>query len=1119
MFATLSASTSRPAPVRWVPLFPLLLALLLLPLVGSLPPVAAPLNVPLPATLPAPVRLSHFAQLGQANPAYRLHAAADGSLQAPTLAGLPLTLDATTLRLGEAQRTWAWTLSGWGRAATLTAPTGATPAVLQANQARFALNGIEAWYIAGPGGLEQGWTVAARPTGAGPLLLTFAEAGELRGDVMADGQGLRLRNAAGVSMLRYDRLLAFDATGRTLTARFTRQGDALAISVDDATATYPLTIDPVIEISRIDGNYVNEKIGSAIAMTPDTSTLVIGAPNSNGSAMGGGGLPTLARGAVYVHTGGSTTPVAKLTNSAGADGDNLGWAVAISADGNTIVAGAPYANGGIGRVYVYAKVSGSTWANSSTPTAILTVLDASGGVNPPKDLGFAVAVSSNGDTIVAGQPRDPSGGSNRGSVRIFVRSGATWADTNVPAVTLTNSAAVDYDLLGYAVALSGNDSTIIAGAPNNAGPPVNPGAAYVFVKPSTGWATSSTPTRRLSTSTLNFDGSAVVDSGVNGDQFGKAVTLNTDGSTIVVGVPNEGMCGSAQVFTRKIGDWTISSPPDATLTPSSCVNGMTFGSALALSGDGKTLVVGDPTTTKGTAYVFTKVAVDLWGTNNHPDTTLTPSSSGNGDSVGTSVALNTTGSTIVVGAPDSVAIAGYTWSGAVYTFEQHSVNLSNLVLTTATLNPSFTTNTLVYTATVANNVASITVTPTVSDTTSTVKVNNVAVASGSASGAIDLTVGDNPITVVVTALDHTTTKTYRITVRRRSANANLSNLTLNGWTFSPNFSPTTVTYAATVANNVLAIGVTPTVTDTTATINVNNSKVASGSSSNAIGLAVGDNTVTVVVTAEDGNTKTYTVTVTRTAGSSSANLSGLTLNGGTLSPGFAAGTTSYTAIVANSVTSVTVTPTVTDPTTVTIKVNGTTVASGSASGGINLTVGLNLITVVVTASDDSTNTYTIAVTRAGTAAIAVTQTYTPTALITTSNAITLTIVISSTGPDAVTGVVVTDNFPPAANGTSWTWTCVGTGGAICGTASGTGNLKLMLGLLPKDGSFTFIVTGALLNSRNWSNWFTVTTPTGVINTTTGNQSTLVGRVQMYLPFIQRIGRTRIYLPLVFPPLP
>ena len=256
--------------------------------------------------------------------------------------------------------------------------------------------------------------------------------------------------------------------------------------------------------------------------------------------------------------------------------------------------------------------------------------------------------------------------------------------------------------------------------------------------------------------------------------------------------------------------------------------------------------------------------------------------------------------------------------------------------------------------------------------------------------------------------------------------------------------------------------------------------------------------------AGNGNSAATTFSITY-ARSSNADLSNLILSGGTLSPSFATNTTSYTVAVSNTVISVTVTPTVSD-TNATVTVNGTPLASGHVSDGITLTVGLNLITVRVTAQDGTTKSYIIAVTRAGTAAIAVTQTYTPTVLITTSNAITLTIVISSTGPDAVTGVVVTDNFPPAVSGTPWTWTCVGTGGALCGTASGTGNLKLTLGLLPKDGSFTFIVTGTLLNPRNWSNMFTVVTPTGVINTTTGNQSTLV-------------GRTRMYLPLVAPPLP
>ena len=50
-----------------------------------------------------------------------------------------------------------------------------------------------------------------------------------------------------------------------------------------------------------------------------------------------------------------------------------------------------------------------------------------------------------------------------------------------------------------------------------------------------------------------------------------------------------------------------------------------------------------------------------------------------------------------------------------------------------------------------------------------VKVNGVTVASGSASGAITLSVGSNAITVVVTAADGTTTKTYSIAVTRTAS--------------------------------------------------------------------------------------------------------------------------------------------------------------------------------------------------------------------------------------------------------------------------------------------------------------------------------------------------------------
>jgi hypothetical protein len=118
------------------------------------------------------------------------------------------------------------------------------------------------------------------------------------------------------------------------------------------------------------------------------------------------------------------------------------------------------------------------------------------------------------------------------------------------------------------------------------------------------------------------------------------------------------------------------------------------------------------------------------------------------------------------------------------------------------------------------------------------------------------------------------------------------------------------------------------------------------------------------------NTETSGASVTLTAScsaataSTNANLSNLSLSSGTLSPSFASGTTSYTASVANGVSTITATPTVSDA-TATVKVNGTTVTSGTASGSINLSVGTNTITTVVTAQDGSTTkTYTVTVTRA-----------------------------------------------------------------------------------------------------------------------------------------------------------
>ena len=113
-----------------------------------------------------------------------------------------------------------------------------------------------------------------------------------------------------------------------------------------------------------------------------------------------------------------------------------------------------------------------------------------------------------------------------------------------------------------------------------------------------------------------------------------------------------------------------------------------------------------------------------------------------------------------------------------------------------------------------------------------------------------------------------------------------------------------------------------------------------------------------------------------TTASSDASLAGLTLSAGSLSPTFAAATTSYTVSVANTVTALTLTPVAADA-GATIRVNGTVVASGSAAAAVTLAVGTTVITVAVTAADGvSSRSYTVSAARAAVGSCTLTPTET-----------------------------------------------------------------------------------------------------------------------------------------------
>ena len=212
----------------------------------------------------------------------------------------------------------------------------------------------------------------------------------------------------------------------------------------------------------------------------------------------------------------------------------------------------------------------------------------------------------------------------------------------------------------------------------------------------------------------------------------------------------------------------------------------------------------------------------------------------------------------------------------------------------------------------------------------------------------------SPVEYTVTAADSTSVKyTVTVSVAANPAKA-ITAFNFNGLT--PNVTGTVdegaKTIALTVPYGTDVTALVPSITHTGASLSPNTGVAQDFTSP-----------VNYTVTAADSSTQQYTVTVTVGA-SSNSNLSALSISGGTLSPAFVSGTTSYTASVGNAYSSITVTPIAADG-NATIKVNGLAVTSGGATGEINLSVGNNIITVVVTAQDGTTsNTYTITVTRA-----------------------------------------------------------------------------------------------------------------------------------------------------------
>ncbi len=467
------------------------------------------------------------------------------------------------------------------------------------------------WYVNKREGLEQGFTLESRPganPGKQPLHVVLALSGSLKARLVNQGNAVGFFRPDDKQVLRYDHLVAFDASGRRLTSWMEVRESRLSLVVDDLGAVYPITIDPlfseVMKVTASDGD-VDNLFGNAVALSGDT--LVVGALFANAEA-----------GAAYVFERDEGGPdnwgeVKKLTASDSAPGETFGASVAIN--GDTIVVGADGDDLSNGAAYIFQRDTGG--ANNWGEVKKLT---GSGGT-PPYLFGTSVGISL--DTVVVGAPSDDL---LKGSAFIFERNqgGAeNWglAKRILPAGGETG------DNFGFAVAI--NADTVVAGAYND---DATQGSAFVFGR-NTGGTGNWGQVKKLS----GLDSEP-------GDNFGSSVDIVAD--TIVVGATLDDFAkGSVYVFDRNAGgvnNWG----EVKRLVASDGASDENFGNSVAVSGDLVVVGAGGHDLGTGAAYVFGR---NTGGANNWGQLIKLSASDGNvDDQFGFAVALNDV--TIVVGA-------------------------------------------------------------------------------------------------------------------------------------------------------------------------------------------------------------------------------------------------------------------------------------------------------------------------------------------------------------------------------------------------------------------------------------------------------------------------------------
>ncbi len=487
------------------------------------------------------------------------------------------------IRRTETRPTWnaGLSLEGMGRGDRITSlPEDKAPVVV-GPRIEYHRGLLVEWYINRPEGLEQGFTVTEKVNGKGFLALALHVHGNLNTVLSDDSKAIYFFTSSNAEVLRYSNLCVFDAEGKRLTSYFDLADHTLKIVIDDSTATYPITVDPLLTspswtaYGNQAGAYFGVSVGTAGDVNGDGfDDVIVGAYYYDNSHTD--------EGAAFVYYGSGTGPSPNpdwtaYGNKPGAYfGVSVGTAGNVNGDGfdDVIVGAYTYDNGQAdeGAAFVY---YGSGTGPSPNPdwTAESDQANAYFGVS----VGTAGDVNGDGfDDVIVGAYYYDNSHTDEGAAFVYYGSGTgpspnpDWtAYGNKPGARFGSSVGTAGDVNN-----DGYDDVIVGAYTYDNGEP-NEGRAFVYHGSNTGLSATANWTAESDQVNAYFGVSVGTAGDVNNDGFDDVIV---GANAYDNGEPNEG-----RAFVYYGSNSGLTTP--AAWTAESDQANAYFGSSVGTAGD------------------------------------------------------------------------------------------------------------------------------------------------------------------------------------------------------------------------------------------------------------------------------------------------------------------------------------------------------------------------------------------------------------------------------------------------------------------------------------------------------------------------------------------------------